>query len=185
MQRLARPSSAVHRANKGSVTWPNLVNKAPASVFGSAGVIIAGGFLVPGKTNGGIWFSGADGKIIELFRGKDYFYHTVAFYDVDQDGKMDMLSCRASKGLFSDGRGDLVYLQPIDRAKPLGKWKETIIGRGCDTFFVLEDVNGDGKIDLLAAEFWGKQMTLIESVDGRFNDSSKLKYTTIDRYLEH
>ena len=41
----------------GSVNWPNYVAKAPHAVFGMHGVVIAGGFLVPTKTDGGIWFS--------------------------------------------------------------------------------------------------------------------------------
>ena len=41
----------------GDVTWPNYVLQAPKSVFGMDGVVVAGGFLVPTKTNGGIWFS--------------------------------------------------------------------------------------------------------------------------------
>ncbi len=41
----------------GSITWPNTIEYAPASVFGKEGVVASGGFLVPGKTNGGIWFS--------------------------------------------------------------------------------------------------------------------------------
>jgi hypothetical protein len=36
---------------------PNYVVKAPRSVFGIDGIVAAGGFLVPTKTNGGIWFS--------------------------------------------------------------------------------------------------------------------------------
>lgn len=41
----------------GDVTWPNYVVQAPRSVFGMDGIVVAGGFLVPTKTNGGIWFS--------------------------------------------------------------------------------------------------------------------------------
>lgn len=41
----------------GDVTWPNYVVQAPISVFGMDGIVVAGGFLVPTKTNGGIWFS--------------------------------------------------------------------------------------------------------------------------------
>ena len=165
----------------GSVTWPNLVQKAPASVFGVEGVVVSGGFLVPGRTNGGLWFSSAkDNKLIELFRGKDYFYHQVAFYDVNQDGKTDILTCRANKSMIGSGKGDLVWLEPVDPKNPLGKWQEHIVGKGCDTFFVLEDVNGDGKVDLVAAEFWGQKLTLIESANGRFDDASKFVYTTLD-----
>lgn len=42
----------------GSLLWPNEVAEAPAGLFGGRqGVVAAGGFLVPGKNSGGIWFS--------------------------------------------------------------------------------------------------------------------------------
>lgn len=34
------------------IVWPNVAVKAPVSLFGIDGAIVAGGFLVPGKTNG-------------------------------------------------------------------------------------------------------------------------------------
>ena len=42
---------------EGTLVWPNTVTDAPVSVFGKPGIVAAGGFLVPGKNNGGIWFS--------------------------------------------------------------------------------------------------------------------------------
>jgi hypothetical protein len=67
-------------------------------LFGVKGIVIPGGFLAPGKQSGGLWFGTDDGTIIELFRSPNYFYHTVSFYDVNQDGKLDILTCRANKG---------------------------------------------------------------------------------------
>lgn len=171
----------------GSVTWPNTASKAPSSLFGSEGVVISGGFLVPGKTNGGIWFTAKNGAsagtLVPLFVAKGFFYHQAEFYDVNGDGQLDILTCRAQKSIIGAGSGSLTYLQPKDRSKPLGPWFETIIGKGCDTFFVLEDVTGDGVADIVSAEFWGNQMTLIQGPNGRFDDASKLTYTTIDKTI--
>lgn len=138
---------------------------------------------MPGKGNGGIWFGKPDGTLLKLFAASNFFYHHVEFYDVNQDGNMDILTCRAFKGFVGGGHGDLTWLQPVDRKAPLGKWKETVIGKGCDTYFLLADVNNDGKIDLVAAEFWGQKMSITESVSGRFDDASLLNYTVIDRYF--
>ena len=41
----------------GNIVWPNKITQAPKSVFGMDGVVAASGFLVPGKTDGGIFFS--------------------------------------------------------------------------------------------------------------------------------
>jgi hypothetical protein len=162
----------------GAITWPNLVQKAPESLFGKPGTIISGGFLVPGKSNGAITFA-TEAGYTELFRAKGYFYHQVEFYDVDGDGQLDILTCRAQKPLLGSAKGDLTWLKPKDRNKPLGPWVETVLGKGCDTFFVLADVNGDNKIDIVAAEFWGHKLTIIESPNGRFDKYDQLKVTTI------
>ncbi|KAJ3271518.1 hypothetical protein HDV01_006569 [Terramyces sp. JEL0728] len=165
----------------GSITWPNTATKAPSSVFGQDGVIISGGFLVPGRSNGGISFSAKNGgQITQLFKGNGYFYHQAEFYDVNQDGQLDIITCRATKPLIGSGHGDLTWLQPADRTKPLGAWTETVIGKGCDTFFTLKDIDGDGNIDLVASQFWGSQLSILKSNAGRFDDYSKLSLTTVD-----
>jgi hypothetical protein len=171
----------------GNVVWPNFVQDTPISLFGVPGVIISGGFLVPGRTSGGLWFSslvnGKPGDQVELYRGRDYFYHQVEFYDVNQDGKMDILTCRANKPLVGAGKGDLTWLEPVDRTKPLGKWKETVIGKGCDTFFQVVDVDGDGYKDILSSEFWGSAVTLIQGNKGRFDVPANNKVITIDKTI--
>jgi hypothetical protein len=96
----------------GSIVWPNTVTKAPSSLFGMEGMVVPGGFLVPGKTNGGISFApGGNGvyqDFITLFQNSNgYFYHQVEFIDVNGDGALDMISCRAKKPLTGAGYGDL------------------------------------------------------------------------------
>lgn len=180
---LADGAKSVPLKLKGNTVWPNMVQSAPVELFQRQGVIISGGFLVPGKSDGGLWWSSdSDNTMIELFKAKGYFYHKVAFYDVNQDGLTDILTCRATKPLFGGvGKGDLVWMEPIDRTRPLGKWREKIIGLGCDTLFEFSDITGDGKPDLLVPEFWGKKLTLIESdSNGRFDVHSNLVITTID-----
>ncbi|KAJ3252383.1 hypothetical protein HK103_001596 [Boothiomyces macroporosus] len=168
----------------GNTNWPNTATEAPDSLFGMPGAIIAGGFLVPGKSDGTIAFSPLSGGITTLFKASGYFYHQAEFYDVNQDGKLDILTCRGKNGgFFSSAGGDLTWLEPVDRTKPLGAWKETVIGKGCDTFFDLKDINGDGYVDIVASEFWGKKLTIIQSNQGRFDVDTQLVKTTVDSTL--
>jgi hypothetical protein len=53
--------------------------------------------------------------------------------------------------------------------------------KGCDTLFILEDLDGDGVPELIAALFWGKRVE-ITSTDssGRFDDPSRLTHTIVD-----
>lgn len=172
---------------EGSLTWPNEVTYAPSSVFGQDGVVVAGGFLVPGKSNGGIWFSTHGQEWINLFTAKNYFYHRVRFFDVDGDGQLDILTCRATKPLFGPGTGNLVYLKPEDSSRPMGPWKETVVGPHCDTFFEIADLNGDGKDDIISAEFWGNSLTMISSTNPKnsFANPKDLVYNVIDSHDGH
>ena len=111
---------------------------APSSLFGEEGVVAAGGFLVPGKSNGGIWYSprnkdNVQGSWVPLYKDNHgYFYHRIFVMDVDGDGQDDILSCRATKPMLGGGKGDMVYFTPNDRKKPLGPWTQTVIGAHCD-----------------------------------------------------
>ena len=148
----------------GSVTWPNDITAAPNNIFGSDGIIVGGGFLVPGKSNGGIYFSasanGASADWIELYAKSGWFYHRVLFADIDNDGKQEMISCRAEKGVFSGASTMLVTLKPADATKPTGSWVETEIGPGCDALFTVADLNGDGIPEVIAASYFTSELNL-------------------------
>ncbi|KAJ3217948.1 hypothetical protein HDU67_006976 [Dinochytrium kinnereticum] len=178
----------------GSINWPNEVEKVPAEVFGGEGVLAAGGFLVPGKSNGGLFFSPktgpkTQGDWINLFTNTNgYFYHRAVITDVDGDGLPDIMTCRANKPLFGgDATGDHVYFTPVDRSKPLGAWKETVIGKHCDTYFRLIDLNGDGINEIVSTEYWGSALTVISTKDpkGAFSNPANLIYNVIDANVGH
>jgi len=74
----------------------------------------------------------------------------------------------------------------MDRALPLGPWVEHVIAeqKGCDTYFTLQDLNDDGVPELIAAQFWGQSFSIVSTSNKRFDDSSKLTFTTIDATVE-
>ncbi|KAJ3106771.1 hypothetical protein HDU96_008119 [Phlyctochytrium bullatum] len=179
----------------GWINWPNEVDKVSGAAFGGKeGLISAGGFLVPWKSFGSIYFSptegrGKQGDWINLYTDLGrYFYHRAIVVDVDADGQPDILTCRAQVPLFGGKpTGDLVYLTPKDRKKPtsswpFGGWDAKVIGPRCDTFFLWTDLNKDGIPEIISSEYWGKHLTLITTTDpkGSFADASKLRYTSID-----
>ncbi|KAJ3217949.1 hypothetical protein HDU67_006977 [Dinochytrium kinnereticum] len=189
---MSKFNSTVPTKIGGSITWPNEIDAAPADVFGE-GVLGSGGFLVPGKSNGGIFFSPktgptTQGNWINLFTNNNgYFYHRAIVTDVDGDGLPDILTCRANKPLFGAGKGNHVYLTPVDRKNLLGAWKETVIGGHCDTFFRLVDLNGDGINEIVSTEYWGNALTIISTKHpkGAFSNPADLVYNVIDPKVGH
>jgi hypothetical protein len=171
----------------GSVVWPNEVEYAPASAFGQEGVLASGGFLVPGKGNGGIFYSArngtSQGNWVPLYKSSNgFFYHRAIVADVDKDGVPDILTAKATKPLIGAGYGSLTYLKAKDPKNPLAGFNEISLGPHADTFFRFEDINGDGIPEIISTEYWGSLLTLITTKDpnGSFGDPSKLAYNIID-----
>ncbi|KAI9830559.1 MAG: hypothetical protein M1838_005787 [Thelocarpon superellum] len=169
----------------GSVTWPNDVTAAPKELFGSDGVVVGGGFLVPGKSDGGLYFSpsanGASGDFVELYSQSGWFYHRALFADVDNDGKLELVSCRANKPIFGATGTMLVYLKPKDASNPTGEWVETELGAGCDALFTVADLNNDGKPEVIAAGYFTSQLNLFYSAASTgFANAADVKMVTLD-----
>ena len=88
------------------------------------------------------------------------FYHHAEWLDVNGDGRLDVLAARAFKSMnpFSHPESDLVWLeQPPEGAA--GKWIEhQITGKaGPGVAFTVVDLDGDGKVEVVAAQFFVKQ----------------------------
>jgi len=133
-------NATVPKAFTSSVTWPNqalaapyegtsLKEKMPSlrlsrlvssprswqqlffSVFNAPVLVAAGGFLVPGKSTGGIYlFNLNNGQSAMISTEKSgWFYHRTVFLDVDGDGLQDIISARATKPiLFGSAASELV-----------------------------------------------------------------------------
>ena len=161
---LGQLSAAPVKAWTNEATWPNEVSRAPDAVFGRNFYVIAGGFLVPGKSQGGLWlFDRGQGKVLRKLSApkKDYWYHHVVWADMNGDGRLDLLTARATKSMFGHGSGELVWFeQPV--AQFVDEWTEHVIAQGPDVNFIYEDLDGDGQNEILATEFFGRKLTLLQ-----------------------
>ncbi|KAI1880542.1 hypothetical protein JX265_000782 [Neoarthrinium moseri] len=169
----------------GSITWPNDITIAPKAVFGTEGVLVGGGFLVPTKTNGGIYFSANSGSTsgswVQLISQSGWWYHRVIFADMDGDGVPDMVSCRANKPLIGATKTMLVILKPQNQNKPLGTWVETEIGAGCDALFTVADLDGDGIPEVIAPSYFTEKLNIYHSsASNGFANPKNVKTVTID-----
>ena len=48
------------KLDTGSFEWPNNVEVVPSDVFGERAIVVPDGFLVPGKSNGGVYLTTID-----------------------------------------------------------------------------------------------------------------------------
>jgi len=146
----------------GGFKWPNIVIPVPEDISANS-VLVADGFLVPGKGTGGLYvIQGEKGDFstaqpIKISTDKSgWFYHNATFVDMNGDGKLDVLSARATKGLFSSG-AELLWLE--NPGSLTGSWTEHVIVSGPDVIFQVAEVDGDDStLDVIAAQFFSSKL---------------------------
>ena len=173
-------SSKTSKVFQSGFVWPNEVTYISQSIVNQTvdpfgGLIASGGFLVPTKTKGGLYyfpFSGLDrykidiAKPIELSfqtgNRQDWFYHRVMFVDINGDGYAnDLLTCRAYKPVFGSTKTELVAFVFNSATQ---KFEEHIIMKeACDVHFDVADVDNDGRFEIIAAGFFISQLNVIYS----------------------
>jgi hypothetical protein len=140
------------------VVWPNEAAPAPADLAGPDAWIVSGGFLVPTKTGAiSLVAPGKPARALTKSKG-GWFYHRTLWRDMDGDGRADLLTARATKPVFGSSRGELLWLRRP--AKATDPWQETVIGEGPDVHFQLADLDGDGREEILASEFFAKRFSI-------------------------
>eukprot|EP00948_MAST-09A_sp_MAST-9A-sp1_P003988 g3988.t1 len=160
--------------------WPNLVhwvdNDATVLQDGSEGtVLVAGGFFVsPKKSTGSVDlfdvsnFPSVKHKKVSTDK-KANFYHQAVFYDVNGDGRDDVVAARAFKSMnpFSKPDSELIWIQQPET--PNGEWEtHVILSNGPDVDLFLQDIDGDGKPEVVATEFFVNQRLAIYSCSEKF-----------------
>jgi hypothetical protein len=154
------------------VKWTNYVGMVPKdAVPGSTGgnfVLTAGGFLVPGHTTGSIdlWGLGNDPSKATRTKlsadKKDWFYHKAIWHDINGDGRQDILAARATAPTNGDAKGgELLWLE--QPANGTGTWLEHVLVSGPDVSFIFEDLDGDGRFELIATQFFTAPILAIYS----------------------
>jgi hypothetical protein len=154
------------------VVWPNEARPAPAGILGFDALVVAGGFLVPGKNPGALSLvplprqPGA-GRMhpIRITADKPgWFYHRAEWVDLDGDGQLELLTARATKPIGREGRGDLLWLEPPARDAGLqaasGPWTEHVLLEGPDVYFRTADLDGDGRVEVLTAQYFSRRLCL-------------------------
>ncbi|MEB3198572.1 MAG: VCBS repeat-containing protein [Candidatus Sericytochromatia bacterium] len=144
--------------------WPNEVKAVPSSVM-PGGYLVAGGFLVPGKT-GALTLVNAGGASRVLTdpgvvteKKPGWFYHRAVWRDMNGDGRLDILTARAKKPMMGPALGELVWFS--EGRNRAGFWEEHVIAQGPDVHFRLADLDGDGREEVLASEFFSKRFTVL------------------------
>jgi len=170
--------------------WPNQadpIDEKVASQLGiDRGILAASGFFVsPTKSTGAVTIYDTSSpnatKTQVSTDKKGYFYHHAEWFDVDGDGTLDIVAARAYKPmLFGKVAGELVWIK-----KDGASWKEVVLAEGPDVAFTLRDIDGDGKTEVVAAQYFTAQQLSVwycnaESWAKCAADQSLVKTVVID-----
>lgn len=163
--------------------WPNEARAADPNLFGEEGVIVSGGFLVPGKATGAVtfvpWSNSKKPQVLTKPK-KGWFYHRTEEFDVNGDGYLDLITARAFKPMFGKPDGELLWLENPGPNRQLDSesWQEHIIGRGPDVHFRVLPPNDGYPLTIISTEFSAKKLSAF-----RRNSEGSFDYTLLDETL--
>jgi len=177
-------------------TWPNNAKRVPDGVLPFEGVIIPQGFH-PLPTAGRL-------TIVDVASLQEYivhegtlasgapssgprFFHDVLFFDMDGDGKLDIVTARSGFKILPNHEGpptvyppfsELVYYKnPGNALQPDIRWEEVIIYggplaeppfMGPDIHLAMHDFDGDGNPAIIATHFFsGDDTSLLMPTKGK------------------
>ena len=180
-----------------ALVWPNeaiylnnsIIN-AKIDAFG--GLLVAGGFLVPTKSKGGLYYypftsddrstvTKADPILLTLDAQDktEWFYHRARHVDLDGDGTLDFLTCRTHKPLIGSAAVELIGVIYDQKSQ---NFKVQVIAKGvCDVFFDVADIDNDGRFEIIASGFFIAKLNIIYSDDDKNSFvNGNVKVRTID-----
>jgi hypothetical protein len=148
-----------------SFEWPNDVQVIPQEVFGYRAIMVPDGFLVPGKTNGGLYIITMDETDITLTKSttkisaknKGYFFHMGEWVDLNGDGRLDFLTARSNA---KAGGGQLVWFEHPAEGLTDATWTEHVISEGPDVGIQVVEVSQyKNEVVVFAAEFFNERVS--------------------------
>ena len=169
----------IKRLDNTKLHWPNEISYTRESLLGPqldryGGLLVAGGFLVPSKTNGALYYYpfnsqdrssvSSDKPILLTEQGsQEWFYHRAMVLDLNGEGTNDILTCRTYKPIVGSANTELVALI---YNQITNKYDENVIlNNACDVFFDVTDLNNDGRFEIVAAGFFISKLSVVYSDD--------------------
>ncbi|CAF4110148.1 unnamed protein product [Rotaria socialis] len=162
------------------ITWPNGIVSADPLVEYS--MIVPSGFLVPGKTNGNLYFI-SETTITPLVPSDktNWFYHDAEFKDMDGDGFIDIIAGRANVPLIGAPRTQLIWLKNPGNRTITGPWKLNYLLSDGGPEIQVQFAIVDSLQVLFANSFFERKLQMFWSDSDPFwNDTTKLHVRHID-----
>lgn len=161
----------------GQITWPNEARMANPSTFNKEGMLISGGFLVPGKSTGAVSFAPwthPEQHLTLTTPKKGWYYHRTEEWDVNADGFSDIITARGTIPMMGKPDGEFLWLENPGPSNTTTPWKEHFIARGPDVHFrILNDsssaTNDQSPLTIFVTEFSARKLTA-------FRQTSELRF---------
>eukprot|EP00466_Bigelowiella_natans_P001521 jgi/Bigna1/89661/estExt_fgenesh1_pg.C_530052 len=179
------------------LVWPNGLTPVPSS----AKMILGDGFLVPGKSTGGIYTVDlADEEATSAVKRispseSGWFYHVGYPYDVDRDGDLDIVAARAKSPPvlpWKEKEGELVWLENPGSENDGGDWalKPLVQGQGAPDFLfdarILPGSSGNySRLQIAAPEYYGERLVLYTEKKRQPQDPLEFDVRVVDANLGH
>ena len=175
------------KLDTGSFVWPNMVEVIPQDVFGERAIVVPDGFLVPMKTNGGVYVIRMDSSditkvndVVKISPKKNgYFHHMGYWIDMNGDGRKDFITARSDAKV---GHGELVWFEHPEGGLDQAPWAEHVVTMGPDVAFEVDYFDQyPGEAVIFAAEFFNEKVSVhrVSLTDGTLVESRTIDDSTI------